>query len=155
MTFETFIWSWLKRRVHCRSLHIHVSLQRRACPDAKGKHGAASQRGINPKNKKLRPLPLPECREVCLFCCVLFFNHSFNRWATVTHLVREVHPTGWSSFQQPLVQHRQKAVSLKQALLLGQVVLTFQFKWCHGQAQASAVLVGPAGHIPSMYLINS
>lgn len=141
--------------MHCRSLHIHVPSQRRACPDAEGKHGEASQKGIHPKNKKLQPLPLPECREVCLFCCVLFFNHSFNRWATVTHLARKVHPTGWSSFQQPPVQHRQKAISPKQALLLEQFVWTFKFKWCHGQAQASTFLVGPAGHAVSIYLINS
>ena len=155
MTFETFLWSWLKRRVHCRSLHIHVPSQRRACPDAEGKHGEASQRGIHPKNKTLQPLPLPECWEVCLFCRVLFFNHSFNRWAPVTHRVGKVHPTGRSSFQQAPVWHRQKAVSPKQALLLGQFILTFKLKWCHGQAQASTVLVGPAGHILSIYLINS
>lgn len=94
MISETFLWSWLKWWVHCRSLHIHVPPQRRACPDAKGKHGEASQRAIHPKNKKMQPLPLLECWEVPLFCYVLVFNHSFGRWATVTHLLRKVHPTG-------------------------------------------------------------
>lgn len=151
MSFETFLWSWLKRRVHCRSLHIHVPSQRRACPDAEGMHEEASQRRIHPENKKLQPLPLLESWEVCLFYCVLFLYHSFNRWATVTHRVKKVHPTGRSRFQQLLVQHRQKAVSPKE----GNLVLTLKFKRCHGQARASTVLAGPAGPILSVYFIDS
>lgn len=125
MTFETFLWSRLKRRVLCRSLHIHIPSQRRTCPAAKGKHWEASQRGIHPKNKKLQPLPLLECQEVCLFCCVLFFNRSFNRWATVTRLVRKVHPTRRSNFsslryKEPFLQNK--------ALLLGQFILVIHIQ---------------------------
>lgn len=119
MTFETFLWSRLKRRVLCRSLHIHIPSQRRTCPAAKGKHWEASQRGIHPKNKKLQPLPLLECQEVCLFCCVLFFNRSFNRWATVTRLVRKVHPTRRSNFSS--LRYRQRAISPKQGPALGAI----------------------------------
>lgn len=53
------------------------------------------------------------------------------------------------------IQHRQRAVFLKQTLLLRQFTLTFKFKWCHGQAQASTVLVAPAHHMLSTYLIHS
>lgn len=153
MTFETFLWSRLKRRVHCRFLHIHVPSQRRACPDAKGKHGEASQRGIHLKNKKLQPLPLLEGQEVCLFCCVLFFNHSFNRWATVTLLIRKVHPTGQSNFSS--LWQTKSHFSKIRPCSWGNSFLSFIFKWCHGQAQECTVLVGPAVHILSTNLINS
>lgn len=143
--------------MHCRPLHIHVPSQRRACPDAKEKHGEASQRGIHPKNKKLQPLPLLECQKVCLFCCVLFFNHSLNRWATVTHLVRKSQKSslnGMVKLQQPLVQTKSHFSKIRPCSW-GNSFLSFIFKWCHGQAQACTVSVAPAVHILSINLINS
>lgn len=71
------------------------------------------------------------------------------------HLVRKVHPIEWPGFQQLPVGTDKKSISLTQALLLRQLVLTFKFKWCHGQAQASTDLVGPAVQILSIYFINS
>lgn len=49
------------------------------------------------QEQKAQSLPLPECKEVCLFCFALFlfYSHSFNRWAAAIHLIGKVHQ--WSS----------------------------------------------------------
>lgn len=111
--------------------------------------------GFIQRTKSSNLCPYRSAGRFACFVAFCFFNHSFNRWAMVTHLLRKVHPRGRSSSQQPPVGNRQKAVSLNQALLLGQVVWTFKFKWCHCQAQALTVLVGAAGHILTVYLIDS
>lgn len=121
----------------------------------RGSTGRLLKGGFSPRTKSSNLCPDWSAGRFAYFCCVLFFNRSLKRWAAVTRLVRKVHPTGQPSFQQPPGWYRQKAVSPKQSLLLGQVILTFKFKWCHGQAQASTVLVGLAGPILSIHLINS
>lgn len=155
MTFETFLWSWLKRRVHCRSLHIHVPSQRRACPDAEGKHGRLLKGGFIHRTKSSNLCPYQSAMRFACFVvfCVLIAPSTDGQQSHISS-EKFTQQDGQASSSPP-VGHRQKVVSLKQGLLLGQVVLTFKFKWCHGQAQASTVLVGPAGHILSMYLMDS
>lgn len=56
--------------MHCRSLHIHVPSQRRACPDAGGKQVEDFEKGIYPKNKKPNLCPYHSARR---FACFVLF----------------------------------------------------------------------------------
>lgn len=151
MTFETFLWSRLKRRVHCRSLHIHVPSQKRVCSDAKEE---ASQREIHLKNKKLQPLPLLECQEICLcfvvFCFLITPSTDGQQSPISSEKFTQQDGQTWaasSTDKKPFLQNK--------ALLLGQFILVIHIQIVPGQSQACTVLLGPAIHILSINLIDS
>jgi len=70
MTLETFLWSWLKRWVHWKSLHIHVLLTKRGLSRCWGK---ASENRIHSKNKKPNLCPYQSARRFACFALLCFF----------------------------------------------------------------------------------
>lgn len=70
MTLETSLWSWLKRWVHWKSLHIHVLLTKKGLSRCWGK---ASEKRIHSKNKKPNLCPYQSARRFACFALLCFF----------------------------------------------------------------------------------
>lgn len=107
--------------MHCRSLHIHVPSQRRACPDAGGKQMEDSEKGIYPKNKKPNLCPYHSAKRFACFVLFLFLIAPLTDGQR--HISRQKSsPNRVARLPAAPTMYRQKSISLTQALLLRQLV---------------------------------